>query len=300
MPDLTDLSVVDDRGESYACRIAMASGAGRLSGDPVAPIHLHLRFVPIPPRGIGWLELRGRLGSRTRLVRSVRAVLRVGAITSTTANAAEREIYQLADGLITLRLVYKLASKGELIKESCAAALSKLAELRQSGALDAGSMLSDQLAQLCVALTAPGSSDGLPANWAGMLEASELADRARLHFDFGTVLPPLDGVVLRLDTLVSGPEAWQVYLRAVPRWWSYSEDRRNKRSLLTIRAEDDLGGAYLSSFDGSTGHAGYEDLTLQFRPRLDPLARALQLTVRGASDQLVVNLELVPPSRNLN
>jgi hypothetical protein len=201
---------------------------------------------------------------------------------------------------ITLRLVYKLARKGELIAESCAAALSRLAELQQSGALDASSTLSDQLAHLCVALTAPGTSDGLLADWAGMLDASELADGARLHFDFGTVLPLLDGVVLRLDTLVSGPEAWQVYLRAVPRSWSYSEDRRNKRSLLAIRAEDDLGGSYLTTLDGSTGHAGYEDLTLKFRPRLDPLARALQLTVRGASDQFVVNLELVPPNRNLN
>ncbi len=148
--------------------------------------------------------------------------------------------------------------------------------------------------------TAPGTNDGLPADWAGMLDASELADGVLLHFDFGTVLPPLDGVVLRLDTLVSGPEAWQVYLRGVPRSWSYSEDGRNKRSLLAIRAEDDLGASYLSTFAGSTGHAGYEDLALKFRPRLDPLARALQLTVTGVSDQFVLDLELVPPDRNLN
>jgi hypothetical protein len=293
MPDLTDLSVIDDRGGSYVCRIAMASGARRLSGDALAPIDLHLRLVPVPPRGIGWLELGGRAGSFTRLVPSLRPALRVGAITTVAANAAEHELCQLAQGLITLRLVYRHGSKEEFVKERCGAALSRLSELQESGALDATSTLPDQLTLLCGALMTPNTIEGLPASWAAMLDAAELTDGASLHFDFGTVLPLLDGVILRLDTLVSGPDAWRVYLRATPGWWRYTEDRRSQRSRLSIRAEDDLGGVYLDIFDGSTGHDGYQDLTLRFRPRLDPLTRSLRLTVSGAKEEFVVNFALV-------
>jgi hypothetical protein len=66
-----------------------------------------------------------------------------------------------------------------------------------------------------------------------------------------------------------------------------------KRSPLSVHAEDDRGGTYLGIFDGSTGHGGHEDLILRFRPRLDPLAHVLKLTIRGASEEVVVDLDLV-------
>jgi hypothetical protein len=74
---------------------------------------------------------------------------------------------------------------------------------------------------------------------------------------------------------------------------SYSWDRRKRSSALSIHAQDDRGGMYLSVFDGSTGHGSYESLTLRFRPRLNPLVHALKFTVRGASEEVVVDVELI-------
>jgi hypothetical protein len=51
---------------------------------------------------------------------------------------------------------------------------------------------------------------------------------------------------------------------------------------------------YLSTFGGSTGHPDHEELALRFLPRLDPLARALKLTCRGASEEVAVDLGLLP------
>ena len=49
---------------------------------------------------------------------------------------------------------------------------------------------------------------------------------------------------------------------------------------MLVHAEDDLGGLYASRFGGSSGDRDREELVLDFRPRLNPLARALTLTFR--------------------
>jgi hypothetical protein len=78
----------------------------------------------------------------------------------------------------------------------------------------------------------------------------------------------------------------------MPGWWSYSQDRRRKWSPLSVHAEDDVGGTYLSIFGGSTGHGDHEELTLSFLPRLDPLARALKLVFSTAAEEVAVDLTL--------
>jgi hypothetical protein len=111
-------------------------------------------------------------------------------------------------------------------------------------------------------------------------------------------LPPVEGTAIQLDSLISEPGAWRVYLRATPGWWrGVSEDRHNQRAAMSVQAEDNLGGGYLSIFGGSTGHSDYEELSLRFRPRLDPLAQALKLTFTGKSEQVSVILDLGPVTR---
>ena len=61
---------------------------------------------------------------------------------------------------------------------------------------------------------------------------------------------------------------------------------------MSVAAEDDLGGMYLSQFDGSRGHGDHEELTLRFLPRLNPLARALTLTFSHAAEQVTLELQL--------
>lgn len=111
--------------------------------------------------------------------------------------------------------------------------------------------------------------------------AAPRRDGLRRHLDLGAVLPPIDGVTVRADSLFGCPGQWRLYLRAAPGWWAYAEDRGLKWSPVSVTAGDDRGGQYLSDFGGSTGRGDHEELVLQFRPGLDPRARSLTLMFRG-------------------
>lgn len=152
-----------------------------------------------------------------------------------------------------------------------------------------------RVGQLAPVTTSPAERE-LPEHALGPGAPDEVQrpDGPRRHLDIGAALPPIDGVVLQVDTLVGRPDGWRLYLRAIPGWWNYSEDGHRKRNPVSVQAEDDRGGIYLSTFDGSTGYRGREELALRFRPRIDPLATALRLTCSGASEEIVVELGLVP------
>jgi hypothetical protein len=128
------------------------------------------------------------------------------------------------------------------------------------------------------------------------LDVAGGSDGARHHLDLGITLPTIDGITLKLDSLLSSPGGWSLRLRATPRWWRYRADGNRKWSPVTIRAEDDCGGSYQYSFAGSAGRDGVEELSLQFRPRFDPLARRLRLTCTGSAEQIPVDVDL-PPAR---
>ena len=100
-------------------------------------------------------------------------------------------------------------------------------------------------------------------------------------------MAPVHDAVVQVDSLASEPESWRVHLRAEPGWWIYSADGNHKASITSVAAEDDLGGLYVSQFDGSTGHGGHEELALRFMPRLDPLARTLTLTFAQAGERML-------------
>jgi hypothetical protein len=114
------------------------------------------------------------------------------------------------------------------------------------------------------------------------------------HLDIAADLPPVDGTAVRLDSLVCEAGGWCVYLRARPGWWSYSEDRTRKWAAMSVDAQDDLGRRYDSTFGGSTGHGGHEELVLRFQPRLDSLAGSVKLAFTGEEDQVVVDVPLAP------
>ena len=300
-----ELTVVDNHGVRYTLRPGGMSGKSGRSGEPAGALSVSLRLDPVPGRGIGWLELRCRDGSATRLLPSARPPVRVGQLTPTSESPAERELVDQALWLIGLQLTNADNVAEDLLKRQCPAALAKTSEIQRSGRLDSASQLPDQLRKLCAVLTEHRPADRLPASWSGMLGAAQRADGPGHHLDIGGALPPIDGVTVQLDSLISWPDSWGLYLRAMPTWWGYSKDARRKWSVITVHAEDDRGGTYLSTFGGSVGHAGheepgheeevsYEELTLQFRPRLDPLAHALTLTFRGANEEALVDLRLEP------
>lgn len=80
-----------------------------------------------------------------------------------------------------------------------------------------------------------------------------------------------------------------------------SEDGRLRWNLVSVDVEDDCGGAYVSSFGDTTGHRDHEELTLQFLPRLDPLAHALTLTFQGPAREFQwISASNRPPPRSGN
>jgi hypothetical protein len=291
---LDEVTVVDNRGARYALRSeGMAGKSGRSEGL-AEPVSVRFRLDPVPGRGVGWLELRSPAGAATRLQPSARPAVRVGPLTPIAVSPAARELSDQALWLIELQLSGTGEAAPDILRQRCSAALARAAEIQRSGELDPASVLPGQLRQLCAMLTEHHPADGLPRSWSGMLDAARRADGPRHHLDIGAALPPIDGVAVQVDSLISWPGSWRLYLRATPGWWSHSQQGHRKWSPVSIHGEDDRGGMYLSTFGGSTGHPDHEELALRFLPRLDPFARALKLTCRGASEEVAVDLGLLP------
>ena len=288
-----DLTVIDDRGARYALHPGGMWGKFGPSGGPAGPLSVGLGLDPVPGREVRWLELRSQNGAATRLVRSGRPAVRISQLTGVAVSPAERELSDQAFGLMELRLTSTEVAE-DFLRQRCSAALARIAEIQRSGELDPGSELPDQLRQLCAVLTGHRPAGSLPRSWSGMLDAAQRADGPRRHLDICAALPPIDGVAVQVDILISMSDGWRLYLRATPGWRNYGEDSHRMWSPVSVHAEDDRAGTYLSTFGGSTGHRANEELALRFLPRLDPLARALKLTCRGASEEVVVDLGLVP------
>jgi antitoxin (DNA-binding transcriptional repressor) of toxin-antitoxin stability system len=288
-----DVTIVDDRGARYALHPEGMSHRRGPSGGPTGPMSVRLRLDPVPGREVMWLELRSQNGAATRLARSARPAVRVSQLTAVAESPAERELSDQAFGLMELHLT-SAGLADDILGQRCAAVLARIAEIQQSGELDPASELPDQLRRLCAVLTGHRPAGSLPPSWSGMLDAARPADGPPRHLDICAALPPIDGVAVQADILISMADRWRLYLRATPGWWNHSQDGHRKWNPVAIHAEDDRGGTYLSIFDGGTGYRGNEELALRFLPRLDPLARALKLTCRGASEEVVVDLGLVP------
>jgi hypothetical protein len=297
---IDDINVTDDRGTRYTLSTAGMAGPSGQPDQARGPIMLDLRLDPVPARECGWIELRSQDGSATRLLPAVRLAVRVSQLAPASRSPAERELWDQALFLIELQPAWtgRGAEDEDHLRRRCSAALARTAEVVQSGELDPGSELPDQLARLCASLTGHHPADGLLPGWSGMLNAAQRTDGPRHYLDIAAALPPVDDTVVQVDSLVSEPEAWRLYLSASPGWWTYSKDHHRKWAAMSVDAEDNLGGMYLSIFDGSTGDGDHEELTLRFLPRLDPLARALKLTFTGTSEQVAVELRLAPAAKS--
>ena len=188
----------------------------------------------------------------------------------------------------------KATREGPDLKRRCRDMLAQTARLREGVLADGASPLPGQFTRLCTALIRQRPPSGLPSGWHGVLNAADRADGQKLHVDIDTALPPVDGTAVRLNTLVSWPDSWDLYLQATPGWWAYSTDGQHKRDAMTIFAEDDLGGLYISNFGGSSSRPGYEEVKFTMRPRLDPGASLLTLTFASETQQVTAQISLAP------
>jgi hypothetical protein len=299
MPRFDDVVVADDRGTRYTLRFESGSIPRGEPGKVRGPMELRLRLDPLPARESGWLELRGQDGAVARLLPSMRPAVGVSQLAPAPGRAADRKLSELALSLIELHLddVGQDAETSDILSERCSAALARTAEIRRAGELDPATELPDQIVRLCAVLNGDQPASGLPHAWSEMLHAAHLTDGPAHHVDIAADLPCVDGTAVQLDSLISESGTWRVYLRARPGWWTLSADRHRKWAAMSVQAEDNVGGRYLSIFDGSTGRSDYEELALRFRPRLDPLAEDLRLTFTGTSEQVAVDIELAPATK---
>jgi hypothetical protein len=304
VPGLADVTVVDDRGATYALRPA---GMSTNSGQPdnaAWPQSLRVRLNPVPARETGWIEFRGRDGTTARLLPSAQRSAQVGPPVPLAASPAEREILRhTRTVLLWSQSGLDAGALGPLVRRSRSEILEQAAGLRRSGELDPASPVPTQVAALCDALLGQRVSDGLPGGWAAMLAAAGRRDGPVQSVDLSVALPPFEEVTLRLDTLVSAADSWRLYLRAVPGLRAYGEPDewggRSVREVVSVSAEDDCGGAYISQLGGD-GHIerraranrDHEEHSLGFQPRLDPLARALDLRFCGAAEEVLVSLRI--------
>jgi hypothetical protein len=292
VPAFDDVTVTDDRGTTYALKVAGMAGYPVPPGPEPRPVGVIFRLEPAPAREVAWIELRADNGSATRLVPSPRAAVHVSDVTP--VSAAENDLEDLARWLIGTRL-----GGAEVGLRQRSIALARAAAIRESGELDAASELPDQLALLCAVLAGERRADDLPPAWSGMLSAAGRSHGPACYLDIAVALPPLYGVVVQVDSLVSRPGGWRLYLRARPGWFIYSEDEMQKWDPASVNAEDDLGGGYVSSFGGGTGYPDHEELALDFLPPLNPRARRLTLTFRAAEEQVAVAFDLPSDDRAL-
>ena len=138
----------------------------------------------------------------------------------------------------------------------------------------------------------PGPADGLPFGWSSVIDGAGRTDGAEWHLDLSVTLPQVGDTVVRVDSLISEPENWRLYLRAAPGWWHHSPDMNRLWLVWSVAAEDDLGGMYVTQCHGGTGQGDHEELTMRFHPRLNPLARALTLTFTHEGEQVTLELQL--------
>ena len=143
----------------------------------------------------------------------------------------------------------------------------------------------------------------------------------QFYRDIGVALPVVDGVSIRLDSLISLPGSWLLYLCATPRWRTYGPAGRfpedpvpvhAEDDRVSVHAEDDRGGSYVGSYARNRRVLTPEETALlngpeetaresfparaepvlELLPHLDPLARAVKLTFQGAREEITVDLEI--------
>lgn len=293
-PAFADVRLIDDRGAGYALRVQASGGSVHRSGRSwtFGPMHLQLEVEPVPGRRVGWLELRNASGAASRLLPSARASVHIGELRATGLGDGERALLELVYSLIQLRLLGLGRSGKDMLTKRCDDAVTKIQTMRAAGEIDPSNQLADHVERLAASLQAHVQPEGIPVGWSRMLEADSTSDGPARHLDLRAVLPSMEGVELHLDSLISEADAWRLHLRALPKWWRYSEDRRNKWSPVLVGAEDDRGGMYVSVVDGGSLQRDYEQLALRFLPRLDPLARRVVLNFSGVNEELSVAIEL--------
>lgn len=253
MPRPDGLTVVDSRGSEYAWHPGVGFGHAQVVGRRRIPRHAEFQLYldPAPDADVEWIELVGQDGTRTRLLRGGLAEARVIGPTPTLGTGGDHRVESIARRLIAMRL-NGAPIGGRFFVEQSAGAMAEVAKIAAEGS-SVPPELKQDLAALCRFLSeGTGDAHGLRLTWWAMPDAGVLRDGLRPSADVGISLPALEGITLHFRTIVFEGDSFSLSLCAEPDWWSYSEDRHHKRTLVDIAVEDDVGGKYVSLNGGGS------------------------------------------------
>lgn len=289
--DVENISVIDARGKDYGLHVTTVMGRNLDHEDAEDPITIWIQLTPVPAQGIEWLEFRGRTGSVARLVPALPGSVHVSDTTRVPAYAPGAGLGDLALEVIG-HVLARPAIPEESLRRYCSTLLARVAQLQKAGVLNVERSLLRDVERLVSTIAEGESRENLPAAWRGMLDAADLVDGPRRHVDVDTVLPTLDKVTVQVVAVISEPSYWQVKMRVEPEWWHYGEGRHTKCPALSIHVADDAGGTYVSSFGGSARHDDHDDMTLRFRPRLDPKAHTVKFEFAGNTNAVTLIVDV--------
>lgn len=137
----------------------------------------------------------------------------------------------------------------------------------------------------------------LPDPWRSLVVRREAGPGPEGAMAIGVVTPPIDGVTVKMDGLVTRPEGFEVRVTTSP---AVDLTHRNDldpamRPQIIWWAHDDLGGHYIGGMGNVwlTGR-GIGTGAIRFRPPLNPRARTLTLTPTGRTSRAAIVLNDLP------
>lgn len=290
-----DLSIVDSRGRTYEHRRRGTSGwvSNGRDRERIERAELDVYLDPAPDPEAEWIELRGPGGVSSRLLRGVPTAVEVTGPVPADRSDGQREIEALGRRLVAMRLA-GAKPRADFFAYRCEAAMNRVAELQERGVeVPVAARLG--LEALCRHLVDGTDVATVPVPWRALLEAAHSSGGTRRNADLGVELPAVDGVTVTLATVGFEDDSWCLYLRVVPGWWVMDPGEPLRNAAFGIDAEDDRGGTYVATHDGSRSVRGDggEVVRQRFRPRLEPAATTLRLFVRGGSEEVTVEVPLL-------
>ena len=151
-----------------------------------------------------------------------------------------------------------------------------------------------------VAAMAQGqTSRALPKQWASTLARRGASDGPTGALAVGVVTPPIDGVTVSIEALVTTSDGFEIHVETSPgialghhpMFHQASDQAR-----IAWWAEDDRGNSYLGGGAGFSGSDQLTQATIAFYA-LDPRARELRLMPTGLTERAVVTLTVLPWAR---
>jgi hypothetical protein len=286
-------SATDDRGNSYELHEASSSSDsdGGWAG--------FLGIFPIPPPGIGWLELTFSPGSPAIRVDLTGLGSESGAGSGPVpaGRPAERVIDAAAVSLLHDAVTHgdeglpwhDLSGVADIV--TALDAVGALAPAR--GAVGRLITLAGRLGvEVPAAVSAAAEPADLPADWASVLENRGRRDGPHGGTPAAVVLPELDGARFVLAGLQSDPAGAALHVLA---WgWDHGSPffSGDADGPWSWSARDDKGRWHIATEGGGGSSDDHAELQLHLVPPLHPEATSLEVTLAGPTGQVTATVPL--------